>query len=181
MAATITPYIVKPDPIVLFHPIDLSPPDASEPTNLTESQLHHKTMKIYDIEIDVEDTSKRTRIGALLTSFSPTTTTALSQVDDQLAQTAQALRNALLKKEFFDTFAEDPVGFIQTWIESQKEDLDMILGTEGGVREDELRRSEFFRMPWVEEAVAIHEGVRVVAALQVAQQQEMQVASSGGR
>ena len=31
------------------------------------------------------------------------------------------------------------------------------------IRQDDLRRSEFFRLPWVEEAVAVQEGLRVAA------------------
>lgn len=31
------------------------------------------------------------------------------------------------------------------------------------VREEELRRSEFFRLPWVEEAVAVQEGLRMAS------------------
>ena len=43
--------------------------------------------------------------------------------------------------------------------------LESILGsgpTEGGtLRREDLQRSEFFRMPWVEEAVAIWDGLRL--------------------
>jgi SWI/SNF-related matrix-associated actin-dependent regulator of chromatin subfamily D len=50
------------------------------------------------------------------------------------------------------------------WLESQSSDLETILGSgfsEGAmVRAEELRRSEFFKLPWVEEAVAVQEGMR---------------------
>lgn len=56
---------------------------------------------------------------------------------------------------FLQSFAEDPAHFIQTWLESQSRDLENILGSgpsEGmTVRQEELRRSEFFQLPWVEE------------------------------
>lgn len=53
------------------------------------------------------------------------------------------------------SFAEDPANFIQTWLESQSRDLETILGsgpTDGlTFRQEELRRHEFFKLPWVEE------------------------------
>ena len=80
---------------------------------------------------------------------------------------------------------KDPAQFIQTWLESQSRDLENILGsgpTEGQtVRQEELKRSEFFQLPWVEEvrfaisrdfgpyvddvpqAVAISEGLRLAS------------------
>ena len=60
-----------------------------------------------------------------------------------------------MKKTFLESFAQDPAQFIQTWLESQSRDLESILGsgpTEGQtVRQEELKRSEFFQLPWVEE------------------------------
>jgi hypothetical protein len=64
-----------------------------------------------------------------------------------------------MKKTFLESFACDPAQFIQTWLESQSRDLESILGsgpTEGQtVRHEELKRSEFFQLPWVEE-VRVH-------------------------
>lgn len=72
-----------------------------------------------------------------------------------------------MKKVFLESFAEDPANFIHTWLESQSRDLESIMGsgpTEGmTVRQEELRRSEFFQLPWVEEAVAIQHGVNLAA------------------
>ena len=64
-----------------------------------------------------------------------------------------------MKKVFLESFANDPAQFIQTWLESQSRDLESILGsgpTEGNtIRQEELRRSEFFQLPWVEEVRSI--------------------------
>lgn len=60
-----------------------------------------------------------------------------------------------MKRTFLESFANDPAQFIQTWLESQSRDLECILGSgpsEGQtVRQEELKRSEFFQLPWVEE------------------------------
>ena len=79
----------------------------------------------------------------------------------------QSLNNAHMKRSFLRAFADDPRGFIQTWLASQSRDLESVLGSgpsEGAtVRQEDLKRSEFFRLPWVEEAVAIQEGMRLAS------------------
>lgn len=56
-------------------------------------------------------------------------------------------------------FADDPAKFIQTFLESQSRDLESILASgpsEGAsVRTEDLHRSDFWKMGWVEEAVAV--------------------------
>jgi SWI/SNF-related matrix-associated actin-dependent regulator of chromatin subfamily D len=79
----------------------------------------------------------------------------------QIVLRAQSLHNSYLKRTFLQSFAEDPAKFIQTWLESQSRDLETILGSGPSdgltIRQEELRRSEFFQLPWVEE-------VRLLAA-----------------
>ena len=74
---------------------------------------------------------------------------------NQIALLAQSLHNSHMKRTFLESFAKDPSQFIQTWLESQSRDLESILGNgpmEGlTIRQEELRRSEFFQLPWVEE------------------------------
>ena len=85
----------------------------------------------------------------------------------QAAILAQQIQNSQLKRTFLASFADDPAGFINKWLESQSRDLDSVLSSgpneELTVREEELKRSEFFRLPWVEEAVAVQEGMRLAS------------------
>ena len=80
---------------------------------------------------------------------------------------AQQIHNSTLKRDFLTAFSSDPANFIQTWLASQSRDLESVLGSgpsEGRtVREEELKRSEFFTLPWVEEAVAVQEGMRMAS------------------
>ena len=54
-----------------------------------------------------------------------------------------------------------PHAFIQNWLAAQARDLDSMLGYQigvpggngGSVTEEDLRRSELFTLPWVEEAI----------------------------
>lgn len=69
------------------------------------------------------------------------------------------------------TTRSNPQAFIQNWLAAQARDLDQMLGyqvgtigTNGGsVREEDLRRSDLFQLPWVDEAVSIHEAARMEA------------------
>lgn len=80
---------------------------------------------------------------------------SFSHFANQIALLAQSLHNSHMKRTFLESFAKDPSHFIQTWLESQSRDLESILGNgpmEGlTIRQEELRRSEFFQLPWVEE------------------------------
>jgi len=120
----------------------------------------------YDVEVKMEDTALRSRMAVMVQS-NKESSQALSKLDEECAMLAQSLHNSHVKRTFLQSFAEDPALFIQTWLESQSRDLENIIGsgpTEGlTVRQEELKRSEFFRLPWVEEAVAIQEGMRLAA------------------
>lgn len=90
-----------------------------------------------------------------------------------------------LKREFCKSYAANPQQFIQRWISSQARDLDVILGMscgcclpgshrlgqggmagtgnakpQVGLGDEDLRRSEFFRLAWVREAIGVYEGSR---------------------
>lgn len=74
----------------------------------------------------------------------------------------QSLHNSATKSTFLRSFAQEPGEFIQTWLASQSRDLETVLGSgisDGAtIRLEDLKRSEFFKLPWVEEAVAIQHG-----------------------
>jgi SWI/SNF-related matrix-associated actin-dependent regulator of chromatin subfamily D len=66
-------------------------------------------------------------------------------------------------------FSADPQKFINNWLAAQARDLDQMLGYQignpgvngGNVREEDLRRSDLFNLPWVEEAITVHEASRM--------------------
>jgi len=141
-------YLSPTDPIVLHYTLDPTAPPAERP-------------QAWDVELKVEDTALKNRMTQMLAS-SKETAGAFAKLDEDIALLAQSLQNAHVKKTFLQQFADDPAAFVQTWLESQSKDLESVLGsgpTEGmTVRQEELRRSEFFQLPWVEEAVAVHHG-----------------------
>ena len=83
-------------------------------------------------------------------------------ISRQIAVHIQSLHNSANKSTFLRSFSQDPAEFIQTWLASQSRDLETVLGSgisDGAtIRLEDLKRSEFFKLPWVEEAVAIQHG-----------------------
>lgn len=140
-------------------------------------------MRAFDLDLELDDGAYKGSIIGTLSKMAQNSAANLSVMEDEvrpdflshhmlahpypkIAQEAQAIRSSKLKQEFYQALAEDPRDFINKWLESQSKDLDVILGNEHGVREEDLRDTEFFRQPWVDEAVSIHEGLRVAGALQ---------------
>ncbi|KAL0952805.1 hypothetical protein HGRIS_007029 [Hohenbuehelia grisea] len=146
-------YLAPPDPILLHYTINpgVAPPEKPS---------------AWDVEVKMEDLALKGRMNTVVQS-SKEMSMRLTKLDDEIALHVQSLHNSHLKRTFLQSFADDPSQFIQTWLESQSRDLESILGSgpsEGAtVRAEELRRSEFFRLPWVEEAVAVQEGLRLAS------------------
>ncbi|KAG9312916.1 SWI/SNF complex 60 kDa subunit [Chiua virens] len=162
-------HLMPPDPIILYYTFNPGVPPPERPT-------------AWDIEVKMEDTTVKNRMAVIVQS-SKESVQDLGKLDEevcysnmlrqfdlkysQISLLAQSLHNAHTKRVFLQSFAEDPARFIQTWLESQSRDLESVLGSgpsEGAtIRAEELRRSDFFRLPWVEEAVAIQEGMRLAS------------------
>ncbi|KAH9953605.1 SWI/SNF complex subunit [Russula dissimulans] len=145
-------YVAPPNPVVIYYTVNPSTPPPERPS-------------AWDIDIKLEDVALKSKMQAVTLNASRDTSRELTKLDDEIATLAQSLHSSVLKRQFLRSFAEDQSGFIQTWLASQSRDLESILGSgpsEGAtIRKEDLSRSEFFRMPWVEEAVAIWDGMRV--------------------
>jgi len=115
------------------------------------------------------DEGMKNRMNTVALNMSAESAKRLAQIDEEIAIHAQSIRNATQKRDFLASFADDPKNFIQQWLASQSRDLEVVLGNEQGVREEDMHRSDFFRLPWVEEAVSVQEGLRVAGALRMQQ------------
>ncbi|KAG2137476.1 BAR-domain-containing protein [Suillus clintonianus] len=137
-------YLMPPDPVVIHY-------------SFNPAQVPPERPSAWDIEVKMEDTSLKNRIMVTVQS-SKDSMSDLTKLDDEIALLSQSLHNSHTKRQFLQSFANDPANFIQTWLASQSRDLESVLGSgpsEGAtIRAEELRRSDFFRLPWVEEAVA---------------------------
>ncbi|KAF9528814.1 SWI/SNF complex 60 kDa subunit [Crepidotus variabilis] len=146
-------FLAPPEPVLLHYMLNPGSPPPDRP-------------QAWDVEVKMEDAALKHKM-AVTVSASKESSQTLLKLDEEIALLAQSLHNSHMKKTFLESFAKEPAQFIQTWLESQSRDLESILGsgpTEGQtLRQEELKRSEFFQLPWVEEAVAITEGVRLAA------------------
>lgn len=73
-------------------------------------------------------------------------------LDDKIVQCVQSINNSKIKRDFLLQFSKEPVDFINKWIASQARDLEVILG-ESKVNLEEMKQTEFYKQPWMKEAV----------------------------
>jgi SWI/SNF-related matrix-associated actin-dependent regulator of chromatin subfamily D len=73
-------------------------------------------------------------------------------LDDKIVQCVQSINNSKIKRDFLTQFSRDPLGFTNKWIMSQAKDLEVILG-ETKVNLEDVRQTDFYKQPWVKEAV----------------------------
>ncbi|OJJ47580.1 hypothetical protein ASPZODRAFT_151065 [Penicilliopsis zonata CBS 506.65] len=106
------------------------------PYTIRVDEDFHKdpTPTIYDIQVAVED-PLRAKMAAL--TQDPQYATSLRQItalDDQLALIVQALTHSRARHSFYTALSKDPVTFLRRWLNSQRRDLETILGeaTRGG-------------------------------------------------
>ena len=134
----------------------------------------YKHPTAFDIDVELEDNGLRKVQDDVLAGFDYRGRD-IADLDDRIAQATQTLENRSSTRDFLHRFAQDPQGHIQTWMASQARDLDAILGsnyTTGGhlnIGTEELRRSETFNAPWVDQAVVVHEAQRVAEKMQALQ------------
>ncbi|KAL5357998.1 PCI-domain-containing protein [Aspergillus floccosus] len=106
------------------------------PYTIRVDEEFHKdpTPTVYDIQVAVEDPL---RAQMLALTQNPQYTAGLRQIstmDDQVALIIQALTHSRARHSFYTALSKDPATFLRRWINSQRRDLETILGeaTRGG-------------------------------------------------
>ncbi|KAI0312225.1 SWI/SNF complex subunit [Amylostereum chailletii] len=147
-------YLSPPDPVVIHYTINPTIPPPEKPS-------------AWDVEVRVEDLALKAKMSSVTVASSRDVTRDLVKLDEDIASLVQSMHSSMLKRQFLQAFADNPASFIRTYLESQSRDLESILGSgpsEGAtIRKEDLQRSEYFRMPWVEEAVAVWDGMRLAS------------------
>ncbi|KAI9355752.1 SWI/SNF related, matrix associated, actin-like protein dependent regulator of chromatin, subfamily d, member 1 [Pilaira anomala] len=132
----ITPHLSRPDPVIIDYTIRVDKP-------LSQSS------KCYDIDVEL-DSPVRQKMMNIVSSTQ--TQKEIMGLDDKIVQCVQSINNSKIKRDFLIQFSKEPVEFINKWIASQARDLEVILG-ESKVNLEEVRQSEFYKQPWMKEAV----------------------------
>lgn len=114
---SIGPHTSPMDPIKLPYTIRVDEEFHKEPTPT-----------VYDIQVAVED-PLRTKMMAL--TQNPQYTAGMRQIaslDDQVALIVQALNHSRARHSFYTALSNDPATFLRRWTNSQRRDLETILG-----------------------------------------------------
>ncbi|MEQ2215659.1 hypothetical protein XENOCAPTIV_003944, partial [Xenoophorus captivus] len=69
----------------------------------------------------------------------------------QIHETIETINQLKTQREFMLSFARDPQGFINDWLQSQCRDFKTMTDVVGNPEEE--RRAEFYYQPWAQEAV----------------------------
>ncbi|KAJ5575449.1 hypothetical protein N7450_009348 [Penicillium hetheringtonii] len=112
------------------------------PYTIRVDEEFHKepTPTIYDIRVAVED-PLRTKMMAL--TQNPKYTAGMRQIaslDDQVALIVQALTHSRARHSFYTALSKDPVAFLRRWVNSQRRDLETIIGDAADGHGPEFRR-----------------------------------------
>lgn len=129
------PLLMAPDPIVINHIIVMDGPDA-------------KKTACYDIDVEVDDTLKQQMNSFLLSTQSQQ---EIATLDNKIHETVETINQLKINREFFLSFAKDPLEFINNWLISQTRDLKTMTDVVGNPEEE--RRADYYYQPWVQEAV----------------------------
>uniref|UniRef100_A0AAY4A225 DM2 domain-containing protein n=1 Tax=Denticeps clupeoides TaxID=299321 RepID=A0AAY4A225_9TELE len=107
-----------------------------------------KKTACYDIDVEVDDTLKTQMNSFLLSTASQQ---EIAGLDNKIHETIETINQLKTQREFMLSFARDPQGFINDWLQSQCRDLKTMTDVVGNPEEE--RRAEFYFQPWAQEAV----------------------------
>uniref|UniRef100_A0A7N6BBY2 DM2 domain-containing protein n=1 Tax=Anabas testudineus TaxID=64144 RepID=A0A7N6BBY2_ANATE len=127
--------LMPPEPIIINHVISVDPND-------------QKKTACYDIDVEVDDTLKTQMNSFLLSTASQQ---EIAGLDNKIHETIETINQLKTQREFMLSFARDPQGFINDWLQSQCRDLKTMTDVVGNPEEE--RRAEFYYQPWAQEAV----------------------------
>lgn len=124
-----------PDPIVINYIID-------------PAKMHDKKPTCYDITLELDDSLRDLMQTFLLSTNSQQELTAL---EGKIHETVEGINQLKVHRDFFLSFAVNPLKFMKDWLASQSMDLKVMTDTVGNPEEE--RKSEFYNQAWMQEAV----------------------------
>lgn len=130
-------HMLPPDPIVIEYTID--------PIGL---HVDDKKAMCYDIDIELDDSLRDMMQSFLLSTSSQQ---EIANLESKIHETVEGINQLKIHRDFFLSFAINPLKFMNDWLTSQSMDLKMMTDTAGNPEEE--RTSEFYNQPWAEEAV----------------------------
>lgn len=132
----INQHLSRPDPVVINYTIRVD-------------KEQHQSPQAYDIDVEIESPVRQKMMNCLAAGQ---TQKEIMGLDEKIVQCVQSINNSKIKRDFLLQFSQEPVDFINKWIASQARDLEVILG-ESKINLEEMRRNDFYKQPWIKEAV----------------------------
>ncbi|KAH8422836.1 SWIB/MDM2 domain-containing protein [Aspergillus melleus] len=106
------------------------------PYTIRVDEEFHKnpTATVYDIQVAVEDPLRAKMLALTKNHQYSMAMQKITSLDDQVALIVQTLTHSRARHSFYTALSKDPVNFVRRWINSQRRDLETILGeaTRGG-------------------------------------------------
>lgn len=106
------------------------------PYTIRVDEEFHKSPKatVYDIQVAVEDPLRAKMLALTKNNQYSTAMQKITTLDDQVALIVQTLTHSRARHSFYTALSKDPASFVRRWINSQRRDLETILGeaTRGG-------------------------------------------------
>ncbi|KAH9472285.1 hypothetical protein MJO28_001865 [Puccinia striiformis f. sp. tritici] len=123
-------YISVPEPVIVDYEIKVDKED-------------HNRAEFFDIQFSIEDPAKAHLLSIQNqledNSSGPTSSGSLVNptkeiiaIDEQIMDTMAKIREVKIRRDFYQKFTLDPIGFIEDWVRSQSKDLEMLFGYDKG-------------------------------------------------
>ncbi|KAI9245743.1 hypothetical protein BY458DRAFT_528491 [Sporodiniella umbellata] len=129
-------HVTQPDPIVLHYTIRVG-------------KKFNLSPQAYDVDVELDSVLKQKMMNVVSASQVQKDILAL---DDKVVQCVQSISNSKIKRDFLMRFSTHPKEFMNKWINSQAREIEAVLG-ETKVNLEDVRQTEFYKQPWVKEAV----------------------------
>ncbi|KAI8994456.1 hypothetical protein BDB01DRAFT_846506, partial [Pilobolus umbonatus] len=129
-------HLSRPDPIVLKYTIKVDQQSTQNPY-------------AYDMDVELDSVLRHKMMHVVASTQAQK---EILGMDDKIIQCIQSIDNSKVKRDYLLQFSQKPIEFINKWIASQARDLEIILG-ETKVNLEDVRQTDFYKQPWVKEAV----------------------------
>ncbi|KAJ9083131.1 SWI/SNF and RSC complex subunit Ssr3 [Entomophthora muscae] len=129
-------HLLPPEPIAIEYLIRVDKPESTSPV-------------VFDIEVETDDEFK-SKVTTVIGNNA--TNRAIYGLDEKIASLMTSINNAKIKREFLLDFVSSPVDFINRWVASQAQDLEVLHG-DTQVNLEEARSADFYNQDWAKESV----------------------------
>ncbi|XP_065179786.1 SWI/SNF-related matrix-associated actin-dependent regulator of chromatin subfamily D member 1-like [Sycon ciliatum] len=128
-------HVTTPDPIIINYEIVNDPAE-------------QKKQVCYDVDVDVDDPLRHSTSSVLMSTASQQ---EIVGIVGKIHETVDQVNQLKTRREFFSQYAKHPQDFINQWLVSQSQDLQVMQDTVGNPEAE--RKADYYCKPWANEAV----------------------------